>query len=185
MGLKVHKSELNSSMIQSLLETESKDAAALITAINSFVSDTSESLKGEAYDTARAEMIAYAKILEKRVTAAADLATAVANSTNSLSNYMGSYDYLDDSDIPTLKQEIANIQASYEEIIQSYKRRSFLRRLFFNEGKLRRECAAKIQPLQDEVKKLEGLAGADSTAYGLLNSATSTVEAYRTSVTSK
>lgn len=185
MGLKVHKSELNSSTIQSLLANEAQDAAALITAINNFVNDTSQSLQGEAYDAARSEMIAYAQILERRVSAASELATAVANSTSSLSNYMGSYDYLDDSDISELKQEILNIQEYYENIIESYKQRSFLQRLFFSETKIRRECAAKIAPLQEELTKLEGLAGADSAAYSLLTAATSTVEAYRTSVTSK
>ena len=185
MGLKVHKSELNSSTIQSLLENEANDAAALITAINNFVNDTSQSLQGEAYDAARSEMIAYAQILERRVSAASELASAVANSTSSLSSYMGSYDYLDDSDIPILKHEIANMQATCESMIQSYKQRSFFQRIFFSEAKIRREYAAKIAPIQDEVNKLEGLAGADSTAYGLLNAATSSVEAYRTSVTSK
>lgn len=190
MGLKVHKSELNSSAIQSLLDSEVQDTENLITALNSFINGSVTTLTGQAYDAARAEASAYVSILQKRKQAAQELKSAVASSTSSLSGYMGSYDYLDDADIPVLESEIASIEASYESIKQSYYARynkNFITRIVLNWkiSSANRKCAQQIAPLQEEIKVIKGLASADSTAYGLLTKGTTTTDSYRSAITGK
>lgn len=190
MSLKVHKSELNSSTIQSLLDSEIQDTENLITTINSFINNTKPTLTSEAYDTARSEMESYVKILEKRKLTASALKSAISNGTSSLSDYMGSYDYLDDSDLAILKSEINNIQASYDAMKNSYYQRynnNFITRIYMNWAisSLNKQCANQIAPIQEEIDKIEGLGAADATAYSLLTAATADTDSYKGAITGK
>lgn len=188
MGLKVHRDELNSSQITSLLDSDIQDTDRLIAELNSFVTGTINTLTGEAYDTARSEIESYISMLNQRKTTANEIKTAISNATSSLSGYMGPYDYLDDSDLEILNNEIDNIRASYENIkanLRASYDKNFLTRIYLNWAlsNANKQCAAQIAPLQDEIEKIKGLAGADSAAYGYLSSASTT--SYKSAITGK
>ena len=45
------------------------------------------------------------------------------------------------------------------------------------------QCASKIAPLQDEIEKIKGLAGADASAYGCLSGISSS--SYKSAISNK
>ena len=53
MGLKVYKSDLNSAQLSSMLDNDIQDTDKLIAELNIFVSGTTQSLTGPAYEVAR------------------------------------------------------------------------------------------------------------------------------------
>lgn len=188
MGLKVHRSELNSSQITSLLDSDIQDTDKLITELNSFVTGTINTLTGEAYDTARAEIESYIAVLRQRKTTASEIKSAISSATSSLSSYMGPYDYLDDSDLEILNNEIDNIRGSYENIkanLRASYDKNFLTRIYLNWAlsNADKQCAAQIAPLLDEIDKIKGLSSADASAYGYLSNASTT--SYKTAITGK
>lgn len=188
MALRVHKSELNSSKLISLLDSDIQDTDKLITELSSFVTNTKTTLTGPAYDTARKEVETYIKILNQRKITANEIKTAISNSTSSLSSYMGQYDYLDDSDLSILNSEIQSIKSSYNSIKNSYRQKyqkNIFTRIYLNWAlsNLDKQCANQIAPIQDEINKIKGLASADATAYGYL--AKTSTSSYRTAITNK
>ena len=187
MGLKVYKSDLNCAQLASLLDSDIQDTDKLIAELNSFVTGTTQSLTGPAYDVAREEIASFIPILEQRKTSANEIKNAISNATSSLSGYMGPYDYLDDSNLETLENEIKSIRASYETIKAEYSEshnKNFLTEAFINRelSNISNQCAAQIAPLQDEIEKIKGLAGADSAAYGCLANISSS---YKSAISNK
>ena len=188
MGLKVYKSELNSSKLISLLERDIQDTERLITELNSFVTGTKTTLTGSAYDTARSEVENYINILAQRKNTATEIKAAISNSTSSLSSYMGKYDYLDDSELSTLDGEISNIRASYSSIKANYRQKyqkNFITRIYLNWAlsSLDKQCENQIAPIQDEINKIKGLSSADATAYGYLSNVSTS--SYKAAITNK
>ena len=188
MGLKVYKSDLNSAQISSLLDSDIQDTDNLIAELNSFINGTTKSLTGPAYDVAREEIASYIPILEQRKIAAIEMKNAISNATSSLSGYMGPYDYLDDSNLEILENEISKIKASYENIKAEYTEKydkNFLTKAYLNHelSSINNQCASQIAPLQDEIEKIKGLAGADSAAYGCLSGLSSSP--YKSAISNK
>ena len=188
MGLKVYKSDLNSSQIASLLDKDIQDTDKLITEINNFISGTKNSLTGPAYEAARNEIASFITILEQRKTTANEMKNAISSAMSSLSGYMGPYDYLDDSNLEILNKEINNIRASYENIKSEYTKKydkNIFTRVYLNHEikTLNNQCAAQIAPLQDEIEKIKGLAGADASAYGNLTSVSTS--SYKSAISNK
>ena len=187
---KVHKSELNCSQIQSLLDSDVQETQKLIEAINSFVNESTTTLTGDAYNTARSEMASYISILNERMKAANALKESLSSSTSSLSSYMGEYDYLDDADISIIESEIDSIVASYESMKAGWWSRhknNFITRFIYNikASSLDRQCASQIAPLKKELEKLKGLAGADASAYSKLVTAEQSNTTYKSAITSR
>lgn len=187
MGLKVYKSDLNCAQISSLLDADIQDTDKLIAELNSFITGTKQTLTGPAYDFAREEIEAFIPILEQRKTSANEIKNAISNATSSLSGYMGAYDYLDDSNLEILENEIRNIKASYENIKSEYSEKynkNFLTKAFLNHelSSISNQCASQIAPLQEEIEKIKGLAGADASAYGCLGNISSS---YKSAVSNK
>ena len=174
MGLKVYKADLNSSNFIALLDSDIRDTDNLINELNSFISGSVNTLTGNAYDVAREEIESFVSILNQRKSTANELKSAIFNAMSSLSGYMGSYDYLDDSELETLNNEINNIRASYENIKEGYREEadnSLIKKVFLNKEltNIDKECSGLIAPLLDEIEKIKGLAGADASAYGCLS----------------
>lgn len=188
MGLKVYKSDLNCAQISSLLDSDIQDTDKLIAELNSFVNGTTQSLTGQAYNVAREEIASYIPILEQRKVAASEIKSAISSATSSLSGYMGPYDYLDDSNLEILENEISKIRASYENIKAEYTEKydkNFLTKAYLNHelSSINNQCASQIAPLQDEIEKIKGLAGADSAAYGCLSGLSSS--SYKSAISNK
>lgn len=188
MGLKVYKDDLNCAQITSLLDSDIQDTDELISKLNSFVTGTTQSLTGQAYEVARQEISSFIPILEQRKISANEIKNAISNATASLSGYMGPYDYLDDSNLEILENEIKKIRASYENIKAEYSAKydnNFLTKPYLNYelSSINNQCASQIQPLQDEIDKIKGLAGADSAAYGCLSNLSNS--SYKTVISNK
>ena len=101
---------------------------------------------------------------------------------------MGPYDYLDDSYLEILENEISKIIASYENIKAEYSEKydkNFLTKAYLNHelSSINNQCASQIAQLQDEIEKIKGLAGADSAAYGCLSSLSSS--SYKSAISNK
>lgn len=187
MGLKVYKSDLNCAQISSLLDSDIQDTDKLIAELNSFITGSTQTLTGQAYEVAREEIASYIPILEQRKTSANEIKNAILSATSSLSGYMGPYDYLDDSNLEILEREINNIRASYENIkaecSEKYNKNILTQALLNHElSSISNQCAAQIAPLQDEIEKIKGLAGADSAAYGCLSNISSS---YKSAISNK
>ena len=188
MSLRVHRSELNSSNLISLLESDIQDNDRLIAELSSFVANTKETLTGPAYDSARKEIENYIQILNQRKQTANEIKTAISNSTSSLSTYMGQYDYLDDADLSVLNSEIQSIKSSYNSIKNSYRQKyqkNVFTRIYLNWAlsNLDKQCANQIAPIQDEIDKIKGLSSADSTAYGYI--AKTSTSSYQSAISNK
>ena len=188
MGLKVYKSDLNSAQLSSMLDNDIQDTDKLIAELNSFVSGTTQSLTGPAYEVARQEIASFIPILEQRKTTANEIKNAISSAMSQLSGYMGPYDYLDDSNLEMLENEINKIKASYESIKAEYSEKydtNFLTKAYLNYEitNINNQCASKIAPLQDEIEKIKGLAGADASAYGCLSGISSS--SYKSAISNK
>ncbi len=167
---KVVNSELTGGGISrmiSLLEGEATSTAALNKAISSFMYDSSSSLIGKSYDTARSKMSLYLQDVETRSTLAAELASAISSGAESLSGYMEGYDMLDDSEIPeiessisSLKQEISSAQAT----IRSLKLKDPKANVSAYTSSIS-SCQAYLTELEKKLEKLKGLGAADSAAF--------------------
>ena len=93
-----------------LLEAEVNDTTQLINAINSFIEDSTITLKGKSYDAAKQKLGLYLEDIKSRQLIATELANAISQGAASLSSYMESYSKLDDSEIGEIEAEISNLE---------------------------------------------------------------------------
>lgn len=93
-----------------LLEAEANDTTQLINAINSFIEESTITLKGKGYDAARQKLSLYLEDIKSRQKIATELALAISEGAASLSSYMESYSKLDDSEIDEIETEISSLE---------------------------------------------------------------------------
>ena len=181
---KVIASELSGGAIANaiaLLENEAADTNKLKIALHSFINGTTETLKGPAYDAARKKAESYMTTLATRARLATELASSLQAALSSMSSYMDGYSELDDSKLPEIESQMSSIRATINQIIHNYNN---------TEGStggyssLIAPYEAQYQELEKLKQKLEGLAGADSAAYGKLGSLAAEVTSYQTNIAS-
>ena len=177
--MRIVSSDLSNGSIQSLvsaLTNDVQDCEALNGALDDFIGviDAKESLDGVSYQAVKGKLASYKEIVKQRKQIATDLASAIRASINYMTSYMGEYEYLDDTELPTIKQKHA-LAVNESNYLVSLR---FQDSEDYNEmnigdteislGEINRrlsELNTLMQDLDKKIKKLEGLPGADSSAF--------------------
>ena len=188
---KVIASELSGGAIAnalSLLEKEASDSNTLKATINSFITGTTETLVGPAYDAARAKAESYITILATRARLANELSAAISAAAGEMSAYMDGYSELDDSKLSEINSELNSINATINQIRYNYYNsqsdEDSAPKTSAGYSSLVAPYVAQYNELTKLKEKLENLAGADASAYGTLSSLSNEVSSYSTTVSS-
>lgn len=183
----VNRSDLdaaNSSANITNLTKDKEDAQAVMNAINDFNSSSKEVLVGDSFDAIRTQLNNYAILMQERINVADALLTAIKSANDSLANYMDGESKLDTDDYDDFKSiydkalsDIDSLTArinGYDEDKETTSLESLKSSLATAEA-----TAKKYKRLLD---LLEGLPGADSSAYGTLSSGSAEADSFKSSV---
>lgn len=168
-AIKAEITAMGNSNLVSALRKDADDARALCRAIDNFVSTSSRKLTGVNYDEARAIAAQYIPILQSRAKTSEAMADAIKNGCSSLSSYMGKYAILDE----TLRFEYEARLKEAESALARLRSISFIDDEFnlfsywnsyFTYKRIIEEC-------KEYLAKLDGLAGADASAFQAVSTA--------------
>lgn len=170
--MRIVSSDLSNGSIQSLvsaLTNDVQDCEALNGALDDFIGviDAKESLDGVSYQAVKGKLASYKEIVKQRKQIATDLASAIRASINYMTSYMGEYEYLDDTELPTIKQKHA-LAVNESNYLVSLRFGDSENSTEISLGEINRrlsELNTLMQDLDKKIKKLEGLPGADSSAF--------------------
>lgn len=183
--------DLSGSAISSavaLLEAEVADTTNLINAINSFIEDSTTTLKGKSYDAARQKLGLYLADIKSRQSIATELATAISEGAASMAGYMEGYSKLDDAEIDEIEAEIRSLESKISgarqtiyNINQSNENSENLVSVSYYRQQISTWESA-IEELKKELDKLVNLEAADSSAFSGVSGACESIVKYSASV---
>lgn len=183
--------DLSGSAISSavaLLEAEVADTTNLINAINSFIEDSTTTLKGKSYDAARQKLGLYLADIKSRQSIATELATAISEGAASMAGYMEGYSKLDDAEIDEIEAEIRSLESKISgarqtiyNINQSNENSENLVSVSYYTQQISTWESA-IDELKKELDKLVNLEAADSSAFSGVSGACESIVKYSASV---
>ena len=183
--------DLSGSAISSavaLLEAEVADTTNLINAINSFIEDSTTTLKGKSYDAARQKLGVYIADIKSRQSIATELATAISEGAASMAGYMEGYSKLDDAEIDEIEAEIRSLESKISgarqtiyNINQSNENSENLVSVSYYRQQISTWESA-IEELKKELDKLVNLEAADSSAFSGVSGACESIVKYSASV---
>lgn len=162
--------------------SEIADADNVIKAIDTFMGSIGPGTKltGEAYNEIKNQLASYKSVMEKRKNLASSMQSSITAATSSMSGYMAGYSELDDAELPELETSIKNAESNITSLSSQL---SNTKLTTAEKGSIN----GSINYWQDELKKLtkkkeklEGLAGADSSAYSSLAGAITDLSALGT-----
>ena len=169
---KVVKSEIidmKSSNFVSALKKDAEDARALCRAIESFVNSSGRKLTGQNYDEARNIASEYIPILQSRAKASDEMADAIKSGCSSLASYMGKYAILDDAERPEYEARLKEAEAALSALqAMSWSDSEFN---LFNYWNAYFTYKRIIEECKDYLSKLDGLPGADASAFEPISAA--------------
>lgn len=171
-----------------LLEAEANDTSQLISAINSFIDDSTTTLKGKSYDAARQKLSLYLEDIKLRQSIAAELAAAISEGAASLSSYMEGYSKLDDSEIDEIEAEISKLQIKISGARQTINKINDSNEVSDNSVSISyytqqiSSWESTIEELKKELDKLINLEAADASAFSGVEGACESVVKYSASV---
>ena len=162
---KAVKSEIiamQNSGVVAALRRDAMDARRLCMAIDRFVNGSSRKLTGQNYDEAREMAAQYIPILQKRVEVSNAMADAIKSGCLSLAWYMGKYEVLDEALRGEYEQRLREAEAalaalqsmSFDDTVNMFDYWG----AYFTYQSIIDEC-------RDYLAKLDGLPGADASAY--------------------
>ena len=183
----VNKSDLDaasSSVNVNNLTKDKEDAQAVINAIQDFISSSKEELVGESFDAIRQQLNNYSILMNRRITAADALISAIKQANTSLGNYMDGEAKLDTDDYDKFKAEYDSAKSTVESLnasISSYDPDEDEVSLssLISQRDAAEATAAKYKRLME---LLEGLPGADGSAYGMLTSGSADSDTFQSMV---
>ena len=163
--------EMSSSALVSALKQDIYDSKRFKFAIRSFVSGSKWKLTGPNYDLARELMEQYIPILDKREEAAEQLVSAIKSGCNSLASYMSPFAVLDEAERAEYEQNLRQAQETLNYLNSlSWSDEDFnlinYWSTYFSCKKIIEECTLYLE-------KLDGLPGADASAYSPIEAASS------------
>ncbi len=183
----VNKGDLDaasSSVNVNNLTKDKEDAQAVINAIQDFISSSKEELVGESFDAIRNQLNNYSILMNRRITAADALISAIKQANTSLGNYMDGEAKLDTDDYDKFKAEYDSAKSTVESLnarISSYDPDEDEVSLssLISQRDAAEATAAKYKRLME---LLEGLPGADGSAYGMLTSGSADSDTFQSMV---
>lgn len=166
------------------LMADKEDAQQLIDLLASFISNSTEELKGNAYDKVRNHMSGYIDILETRIKVADAIIQSIKGANNSLIDYMEDEPKLDTAELDSLKADLSSVQNlvdSYTYRIDNYDSSQEHVSLF--SLKLSRSSQeSRLKELKKKVELIEGLGSADGVATGKLNEVETDIASFKTTI---
>lgn len=171
--MKIVKGDLESYKSNlALLDKEEADCDVLLKHVDSFISDIGVKLKGEVYTAFGEKLQQYKTAIQSRKATATELKSRISSALETMSAYMGEYSTLDTEELDKLKNERASLKASYDSVQASINNsKSDSANLSSLRSQLN-SLSASIDKLDKLIKVLEGLAGADASAYASVESIT-------------
>lgn len=154
---------------------DAEDAEKLKQKIQAFIeeSKSNEKLIGDTWDLFRQRLTTCCDALEQRKQASIALAAAIDNANLILENYMAGYDELDDSELPSLRAQLANAKNELARLergtIPVTDKNGNIIRYDRDEAAIA-SVKAQIAELEKFIKKLEELKPTDNSALAVLNS---------------
>lgn len=168
--MRIEIGDLSSASITNLISALNKDVedcSALKGALGDFIGviEQRESLDGVSYQAVKGKLSSYQDIVEQRKTIANDLAQAIVAATGQMESYMGEYSYLDTAELDTIKTNLTNAKSelSLLNAAANGTRETTLSAAQISSRLL--SVNQLIHDLEKKVEKLEGLPGADSSAF--------------------
>lgn len=166
------------------LMTDKEDAQQLINLIQNFISNSTEELKGNAYDKVRNHMSGYIDILETRIKVADSIIQSIKSANNSLIDYMEDESKLDTDELDSLKAELSSAQEtvnSYNYRIDNYDASEETVSLYGLKMN-RATWESRVKKLKKKIELIEGLSGADGDATGKLNESETDIANFKATV---
>lgn len=194
---KVVKSELEalvsggslSGVLHENFESERKSANDIKTAISNFTSNIGSSLQGEAWNKVKEKLFEYNSLMDKRIDSAEKLELAITEAINLILQYMEDYDELDDTKFQELKDEIELIKRNINKCEEIYnathevktkddkgKEKKYTEYTYSVDArnqakKYIQEANEKLELINKELVKLEGLSEIINQAQDIINQA--------------
>ena len=101
----------DSNVLLSTLTNDITDTQKLKSQLDSFVQDSSNNLKGPAWDKMRSKVNEYSETCQKKINYANNLITSMKNAYQKLLDHMEEFDTLDMAQIGEIEQGISNMKA--------------------------------------------------------------------------
>lgn len=119
---KIIKSNLSvSSNMKSVLSLDIGDTQNLIEAIQDFVENSGNTLKGTGYDDLRSKITKYVEVLNIRQQVAESLKNAIEVSFPAMEAFMEDYPDLDDSRLSDISTQVSILENKYNSALASYR----------------------------------------------------------------
>lgn len=168
----VYSGDLSSAMsgsnIINGLNADKEDTKSMINALQDFISNTTDKLVGEGYDSVRQHLQGYITILEARMKIADDIIAAIKSACSTMITYMDGEAKLDTNDLESYKSQLIKLQNKLDGLVYSINNYdpdtaevslSSLRASYF-------QCMNDIKDVKRMIDLLENLDAADAGAYG-------------------
>lgn len=183
--MKVIKSDLtNISTIISAIETDITDTETLIQSLDDFVTDlSSKKLDGQVFEAVKTRVIECKTRLTSRYNTATALKSELESAVSKMSNFMGGYEKLDDSELSTLEQTVSNAQTNINNIIEESETEEDVKKILNYRVRMLRYQAI-VDTTNIEIAKLKQLPEADNQAYALIQNSGENITTYNNSVNS-
>lgn len=174
------KSEMSSANNDSTIQRISalvQDFSNVQKGVNNFISSSKSQLKGKGYNQARRKLNVYIDVCNKGKDICKYLLNNIVAANNTMFNFMGEFETLDDSKIENLRNEINRLRSlenqfyGYANKVEDSGEKSKLRSIaaYYMNVRLYGEKV---------LKKLEELAPTDAAAFSKLNSDVSNIQKY-------
>ncbi len=189
---KIYLDEINSALGFSTfdtLEKDVKDSGSTGTAVDSYITDSTEKLTGEQWDKTRDKMGIYKSALGKRGEIAGALSSAIKEALQILKDYLGTDEMLDSEKLPELKEQkqvCENSISTLEDMLSQTKVDDKGNTVHvYDTEEVRAQLALARETLKEIerlIEKIEGLDEVYNKALGILEGAYQQVVEYATQV---
>lgn len=168
----IYRSDLNSDKAISMLNSDIADADKLINAINNFVDNSKNTLKGEAWDIEREKFSNYIIVLEKRKNAAGALKNSIDAANQIMRNYLDEkgVDKVDTAELDYLRNEYQQACVNYNAAEKDEKNTS--ENYWYGE----------LQRLYELIAYIKNLPSVDGNAYAKYGDASAAIEGFASSI---
>lgn len=171
----VYKSDLdeaNSSVNVTNLTKDKEDAQAVIGAIQDFISTSKEELIGDSFDAIRKQLNNYSILMQYRIKAADALIAAIKKANDSLGTYMDGEPKLDTDEYDTFKSKYEAALRTVDSLNSRISSYDSDKETVSLSSLISQRDAAEAEAKENKrmMDLLDGLPGADSSAYGSLTS---------------
>ena len=177
-------SAANSSKSITCLTNDMDDAKKLIASVENFISSSPEVLKGDSFDAVRSHMKLYVDALNKRVTVAENIISAMKSANSKMLTYMDGEPKLDTAERETVKGQMDaynSAAANYRSRANNYD--SLHERISREKlESMAYDAEQNAKKMEKKLKLIDNLDSTDSAAYSAFQSATDGINGFKNDV---